>query len=349
MRKRTAAPLVPSEIQRQEAGQAPQPCWNRAGQQVVVKPQTLEVHQAFQVARDRPAQLVAVEVQRPEAGNAPQPRRNRAGQLAHRQAQVAKLRQVPQPRRNRATQRDTRERQPFEVLQTFQFARKRAAQLVPVEAQRSEDGQVTQRRRNAAGQPVAREPQLFDVRQVRQFARDRAAQLVPAQVQSRDPAVGIRRHAVPLAQGRRRLPVRVVGPVRAPGRVVERLERGPVRRGAPLSGGLGGQTPEAEGSQQERPESAATVASGRRPQGPTLLPTDTPAERGTDGPVVHICGRPNCGRPNVSELRVRCACLSSVISCCFHQISYTRTPGTEDAPFRPRDNVIRAGGRRREP
>ena len=61
-----------------------------------------------------------------------------------------------------------------------------------------------------------------------------AGQAVVAEIQSHDPAGGVGGHAVPLAQRRRRLPAGAFRPARAAGRVVDRLERRPVRRGAVL-------------------------------------------------------------------------------------------------------------------
>ena len=344
--------FVFAETQPPELNQIPQPPRHRARQLVPVEIQRLEVRQAPQLSREPARQSVPAEIQRSELNQVSQPPRHRARQLVPVEIQRLEVRQAPQLGREPARQSVPAETQPSELNQVSQPRRDRARQFILGEVQDLEVRQAPQLRREPARQLVLAEPQPPEMNQFPHRPRHRARQVVAMETQFRDPAGGIGRHAVPLAQRRLRLPVRAVGPGRAARRVVERLERRAVRRGAPLAGNLGGQTArEADGSQQEQRRSAAAVASGRRPPRPTLLPTDTPTERGTDRPVVHYCGRPNCGRPNVSELRVRCACLSSVISCCFHQISYTRTPGTEDAPFRPRDNVIRAvpakGGRGR--
>ena len=75
----------------------------------------------------------------------------------------------------------------------------------------------------------------MEVRQIAERGRDRAAQIVVLEMQSPDPTGVVGVHAEPLVQRRAGLPVRAVRPVRAVGRVVERLQGRPVRCRARLS------------------------------------------------------------------------------------------------------------------
>ena len=128
--------------------------------------------------------------------------------------------------------------QPVEVGQAAQLGRDRPCPVGAPEQQLLQVGKLAHPGWDRpCHQVVGAEIQGPQVGQAAQLGRDRPGQRVAAETQLEDPAIAVRRDSVPVAQGRRRLPVRVVGPARSAGRVVERLEGDPVRRSAPLGGG----------------------------------------------------------------------------------------------------------------
>ena len=141
---------------------------------------------------------------------------------------MPKSNQLTQPHRNRAGQVVPTERQPFEIDQVGQLGRDRAGQVVSEQVQPYEVDQVSQLARDRAAQVVPGQVQMFEVDQACQLGRDRAGQPFLPEVQLRNLATGIRRYAVPFAERRLGLPIRVVRPTRSARGLVEGRQRRPL-------------------------------------------------------------------------------------------------------------------------
>ena len=214
--------------------------WNRAGQRVVVEVQVLQVREASQRARvcqlvgDRTGQRVHVDDEEPKAGQVSQPRRHGAGQPVPAQVQRLEVGQASQRAWNRAGQVVPGEVQPPELRQVPKRRGDAAGQRVPGERQRPEARQVAERGRNGAGEVVASEVEPAETGQAAQRRRQRAGEAVEAEIEPRDrPAASV---VTPCQSpsGAGVFQAGAVRPVLAAGRVVERLERRPIRRGAVL-------------------------------------------------------------------------------------------------------------------
>ena len=193
-----------------------------------------EPRQGGQTLRKRAGQGVEREVQGLEAAQVAQRGGDRAGQGVPEEGEPLEAAQAAQRGGDRAGQDVLAEVQHLEARQAAQGGRDRPRQVVLAEGHPPEAGQVAEARGKRAGQGVVAEVRDLERRQISQPGRERAGEAVVPQRETHDPARRVGGHPVPAAQRGRGLPPRVVRPARAASRVVQRLERRPVGRGAPL-------------------------------------------------------------------------------------------------------------------
>ena len=185
----------------------------------------LETRQGSELRRDRARQRITLESQVPEVGQGRQGRGDRSRQPIAPERQTLESSQGTQCRRDRPRQVVEGEIQHLEVGQVPQPVGDRSGQPTVIQPQLLDVGQGPQCRRYRPRQVcIEGEIQSFEVGQGPQCRRDWPGQPVEPEIQIRDAAALVRGDPVPLSERPAASPVRVLTPVGAVGRVVDRHE-----------------------------------------------------------------------------------------------------------------------------
>ena len=138
--------------------------------------------------------------------------------------------EVAQLRGDRTGQAGVGESQPFQAGEVAKFRGDRTGQAGAGEVQVFQAGEVAEFRGDRTGQVglPAFEVQVLQPGEVAQLGRERAGQVVAWEDQPRRPVQRVRRHPVPIFQRIKRQPVRIPGPIRPGGGMIQSREAGAI-------------------------------------------------------------------------------------------------------------------------